>query len=131
MSSENSDSDTDLVLFPRKRPRNQELWKANRAKANRNSGNSYIPVGKHIEMNAASIGPLCKCRKKCLSELGEATVLSIFNKFWAIGDFNLQNQYLVLRDFFTFYGTSFFKAISIFFFIFFKRVQYYGLLSTF
>ena len=46
------------------------------------------------EKDPAKIGPPCKCKEGCFGKLGMEKIQHIFDKFWAINDFNIQNQYI-------------------------------------
>ncbi|KAL7637128.1 UNVERIFIED_CONTAM: hypothetical protein RMT77_012886 [Armadillidium vulgare] len=71
---------------------NQLKQKRQRIKLNRNSGREYINrLGKVVR--ARKIGSPCNCPLKCWDRMG-SKIIDIFNNFWDLCDFNLQNSYL-------------------------------------
>lgn len=71
---------------------NQLKQKRQRIKLNRNSGREYVNrLGKVV--GARMIGSPCNCPLKCWERMG-SKILEIFNNFWDLSDFNLQNSYL-------------------------------------
>ncbi|XP_018023333.1 uncharacterized protein LOC108679245 [Hyalella azteca] len=66
--------------------------KRQRIKLNRNSGREYVNrLGKIVQ--ARKVGKPCNCPMKCWDRMGSKVVV-IFNNFWDLCDFNLQNSYL-------------------------------------
>ena len=46
------------------------------------------------EHDPRKIGPPCECKRRCFREYGMEKIQHIFDKFWAINDYNIQNQYI-------------------------------------
>ena len=92
-------------LSPVKKPEKQKLgrsqvkglsWeKYNRMLKNR--GEKYESCKSKRVMPPKKIGNACKCKNKCFEKVGEEGVKCIFDSFWAIGDYNKQNEYLSSR----------------------------------
>ena len=82
----------------KKRLRNPEKWAKKVAKEARNTGKAYTYKSKKDGSIKTSdpreIGPPCKCTLKCYTKLGMSKIEEIFKNFWAIGDYNVQNQNL-------------------------------------
>ena len=92
-SSSSSDSNDGPSESSRKRQRTPGQWKKNVAKKKRNLGQAYEsgePSGGHVA--ARTIGLPCRCG--CFEKVGRENVQQVFSEFWALGDFNLQNEYL-------------------------------------
>lgn len=79
----------------RKRQKHTELWKVNKCKKLRNSGQCYISRKTKREVPARSIDQQCKCSRKCFEQIGMNVVQVIFSNFWGLSDYNLQNSYLL------------------------------------
>ena len=93
MSSSSSESDAGPPESSRKRQRTPGQWKKNVAKKKRNLGLAYEsgePSGGHVV--ARTIGLPCRCG--CFDKVGHENVQQVFREFWALGDFNMQNEYL-------------------------------------
>ena len=73
----------------------KERWEREHieAKCARNKGETYNPVYNKVRSDALvpahTIGPPCKYW--CFDKLGPDNVKDIFNNFWEIGNFDLQN----------------------------------------
>lgn len=81
------------VKSPRKRKRNVHLKKVHRDQKRRNEGREYkTKNGKLVE--SRTIGEMCNCPLKCKEKVSDAQKLTLFNSFWDMSDFNLQNSYL-------------------------------------
>lgn len=81
------------VKSPRKRKRNVHLKKVHRDQKRRNEGREYkTKNGKLVE--SRTIGEMCNCPLKCKEKVSGAQKLTLFNSFWDMSDFNLQNSYL-------------------------------------
>lgn len=78
----------------RKRTRQKENWKKSVAKRKRNLGQEYVSLSTSCVVQARKIGPPCACKNKCFQTVTQAGVQCIFESFWALGDFNVQNNYL-------------------------------------
>ncbi|XP_049964589.1 uncharacterized protein LOC126485027 [Schistocerca serialis cubense] len=77
-----------------KRTRNIYQWKKNKPKRRQNAGQQYKSLKTHKTVQAATIGSPCTCLNKCFTKLlGEEE--NIFHSFWDIGNFNVQNTYLM------------------------------------
>ena len=71
----------------------------------RNTGQTYTywckKENKPITNKAATIGPDCGCTNECMKKLNTKNVniiLTIFEKYWALADFNLQRAYLIKQS---------------------------------
>ena len=71
-----------------------EKWKAVNSKKHRNSGQQY--VSKRGQVLPAKVFKKyeCKCKFTECSKLSEEELELSFQKFWEIGDYNLQNAFL-------------------------------------
>ena len=85
-------TDTDTPIRSQKIQRNVENWKHVKAKHCRNKGESYNTLRGDEQVPARAVGPACKCG--CFANIEIETVQEIFNNFWKIGNFDLQNAYL-------------------------------------
>ena len=92
MSSADTDTDTGVPGYSRKRQRNVENWKKTKLKQARDRGKSYISRNNNQSIPARALGPACKCG--CFEKLGRDKVQEFFDNFWAIGNFDHQNAYL-------------------------------------
>lgn len=77
----------------RKRTRNPESWKDNKAKKLRNCGKSYQSRSKKT-VPARCMKPVCSCRLKCFDNITENSRLSIFENFWRLGNIDLQRSFI-------------------------------------
>ena len=59
----------------------------------RNSGQQYVRTDGSVAQ-ARSLGPVCSCRKQCMTTLTHDHCQGLFNNFWALSDFNQQNAFL-------------------------------------
>ena len=66
-------------------------------KALRNKGLAYESAKTKKKMEERKIGAKCKCKNKCFDVVGEEGVQSVFDNFWAIGNYNKQNAYITSR----------------------------------
>lgn len=78
--------------YSRKRPAKMNDWQKNECKLKRNSGSAYISRNNKRHVVARKIGPPCKCG--CFEKIGAELVTNIFDSFWQIGNYDLQNAYL-------------------------------------
>ena len=93
------------LLSPVKKPEKQKVgrsavkgvsWeKFNKMLKNR--GEKYESCKSKKVMPPKKIGPACRCKNKCFEVVGAEGVKAIFDSFWAIGDYNKQNEYLSSR----------------------------------
>lgn len=67
----------------RRRRRNENIWKTNVKKLQRNSG-----------ANAVFNNIDCGCRKQCMTKISEEDRLNCFISFWNLKDFSKQNTYV-------------------------------------
>ena len=84
------------------RLRNENSWFVVSNKIKRNSGQQFQrkykgKKGMIKDIEARKIGNPCTCKKKCFEILGEETIKNIFDEYWALGDYNLQNSYLISK----------------------------------
>ena len=63
----------------------------------KNKGLAYESAKSKKIMEAREIGAPCKCKNKCFDVVGEEGVQSVFDNFWAIGNYNKQNDYITSR----------------------------------
>ena len=73
--------------------RNPEKWEKNVAKRKRNRGEEYTTYTKKLTVAARHTGTPCK--DGCFHVIGLEKVKDVFKKFWAIGDYDMQNTYLM------------------------------------
>lgn len=83
---------TPLIARTRKRKRNPN--KKEQRKIKRNCGKAYITSkGKQISEKVFS-NPPCSCKMKCSENVTEEQRRNIFNHFYAMGSFQIQNAYI-------------------------------------
>ena len=75
----------------RRRVRTPEQHKRNIAKRKRNLGESYTNVSSR-EVAARKVGP--QCRDGCFAKVTMEGVKEIFEAFWKMGNYDLQNAYI-------------------------------------
>ncbi|CAH0564506.1 unnamed protein product [Brassicogethes aeneus] len=109
-SSENSERENELASLASKTRRSTEKssekppksrWRQKReasyqrvkSKRRRNLGQEYLSVKSKNVIKARELGPPCHCKNMCREKL-DNTHEAIFNKFWDLGSFDLQNSYL-------------------------------------
>ena len=94
MSDTSASSSTSTVQHTRsrKRPVNKSKWKVSVSKKKRNLGEEYVSVKTKQAIKARTIGAPCKCG--CFEKIGMDKIQTIFNEFWKIGDYEIQNAYL-------------------------------------
>ncbi|XP_039283499.1 uncharacterized protein LOC111052342 isoform X2 [Nilaparvata lugens] len=81
------------VKSPRKRKRKTHMKQVDLRKKRRNEGRAYqTKSGKNIP--GRTLGEMCKCPLKCHEKVTEDQKLVLFNAFWDMGNFNMQNAYL-------------------------------------
>ncbi|XP_046810558.1 uncharacterized protein LOC124420705 isoform X3 [Lucilia cuprina] len=71
----------------------QTSQKRNEIKLKRNSGLKYTLAKTQKSVEARIQGPPCGCKRNCRQKLNNAHE-DIFNNFWTIGSYDLQNCYL-------------------------------------
>ena len=77
-----------------KRPRNEDQWKSNAAKKQRNLGLEYLSPKNDKIVPARSVGQPCGCKKNCFDRVGLENIHQIHKQYWASGDWNIQTAYL-------------------------------------
>ena len=77
----------------KKKVRQVTDWQVSKAKRARNLGKEYKSYKTKKVMPARKVGEPCK--DGCFGKLGRDKIDEIFNNFWALGDVNLGNNYLV------------------------------------
>ena len=89
----------------RKKIRDPQNWVKNKRKLARNSGQTYSYWCKRgqktITNKEAKIGPDCGCKQECMKKLNTKNlniILTLFDKFWKMADFNLQRAYLIKQS---------------------------------
>lgn len=78
----------------KQRPRNPENWRQNKAKKLRNLGEAYVSPRTQKAVAARQVGPQCSCKWSCFQKIGEADIKELFDDFWKLGCYDLQNAYL-------------------------------------
>ena len=78
----------------RKRKRKEGGWQKNKRKRLRNTGQEYVTAkGKTVPPKHYGNTP-CGCPLKCFEKVSEGQRQTLFDGFWASGDFNTQNAYI-------------------------------------
>lgn len=81
----------------RKQGRKSEVhesdWEVNVAKRKRNEGKEYISYKTKKVMPPRKVGPAC--RDACFTKVGMDNINEIHKAFWAIGEYNKQNEYMM------------------------------------
>lgn len=75
------------------RARNEDKYERNKWKRKRNSGHEYFCPKTMKTVEARKLGPPCSCEQNCRQKLNNTEEL-IFNQFWKLGSYDLQNSYL-------------------------------------
>lgn len=75
------------------RPKNSEMYSRNKRKARRNLGQEYLSDSAKKQIKARELGLPCSCKYKCREKL-QGKHETIFNSFWDLGSYDLQNSYL-------------------------------------
>lgn len=79
----------------RKRTKNQDKWKKNKAKRLKNSGKSYrSSSGKIIASKKMGLPCTQKCRLSCSEKIPESLRTDLFKKYWASSSLQRQRDYL-------------------------------------
>lgn len=81
----------------RKKTRDTESWKQNKAQKLRNSGKPYTSISASCKsFSGRSIKASCtaKCRLQCSENIDEASRLSQFNAFWNLADLYKQRAFI-------------------------------------
>ena len=67
----------------------------------RNSGQPYQSKDKHGNLQnrfgALPIGPDCTCRDLCSKKIGRVGIQKVYDDFWALADYDLQNSDLIKK----------------------------------
>lgn len=92
MSDSDSEVQPTVSGYSRKRQKNVEQWQRVATKTKRNKGEAYVTARTKQPVAARTVGQSCACG--CFNALGMDKVKVIFEKFWAMGDFNQQNAYI-------------------------------------
>ena len=89
----------------RKKVCDPKNWVKNQKKRLRNAGEEYTFWCRKEKVyktkTAATIGPDCGCTNECMKKLNTKNVniiLTIFEKYWALGHFDLQRAYLIKQS---------------------------------
>ncbi|CAL4099113.1 unnamed protein product [Meganyctiphanes norvegica] len=90
--NDDAEVETCASSYSRKRQRNFENWKNIKAKVARNKGQMYTTCRTNQQVPARAVGKACKCG--CFDKLGIVNIKEIFDYFWEIGDYDLQNAYI-------------------------------------
>lgn len=75
------------------RQRRDSTYDRVKIKKRRNLGQEYTSLKTKKRIKAREMGPPCDCKNKCREKLSNTHEI-IFNKFWDLGSFDLQNFYL-------------------------------------
>lgn len=73
--------------------RQTETYARSKRKIRRNLGQQYISDKTKKPVAARELGPPCGCKKRCGEKL-DGNEENIFNEFWNLGSWDLQNVYL-------------------------------------
>lgn len=76
----------------RKKTPEPDTWAKNVAKKRRNLGLAYTAYTSKKDVAARKMGPACS--DGCFDKIGADNAEKIFKEFWAIGNYNQQNQHL-------------------------------------
>ena len=79
----------------RRRSRKPETWVREVAKAKRNLGQAYHSPYTGDDVRARVLGT--PCRDGCFAKVGQDQVKAIFARFWALGNFEAQTNYIIGR----------------------------------
>lgn len=94
-SSSDSDNDGDTREGRRRRKvAKPSEWKKFSSKRKRNEGKEYVSVRSGKTIEARKVGEPCGCKSKCFDLVTMPVIKEVFDDFWAIGEYNLQNEYL-------------------------------------
>lgn len=69
-------------------------YEVNIRKRKRNGGESYLTKAGKIVPAKIFTNVNCQCPRKCIDKITENSRKTLFEKFWSMADFNLQNSYL-------------------------------------
>lgn len=88
--------DENMKSKTRKRKANPALWKRNRTKALRNSGQEYKTLKNGKMVPSRTIGLPCtnSCRRRCTLKISEDERKEYFQSFWSLKDLNRQRQFI-------------------------------------
>uniref|UniRef100_A0A6P7G248 Uncharacterized protein LOC114336788 n=1 Tax=Diabrotica virgifera virgifera TaxID=50390 RepID=A0A6P7G248_DIAVI len=75
------------------RQRNEECYSRLKRKIRRNLGQPYVSDKTKKNVPGRELGPPCSCTNKCREKL-QGQEINIFNEFWNLGSWELQNSYL-------------------------------------
>ena len=77
----------------RKKQRVPGEWVQNKSKIIINMGAEYVGIsGKVVLARKSDVD--CECSMRCFEHINEQYRQLVFNKFWALADYNIQNGYL-------------------------------------
>lgn len=88
------DTNQDHQVVPKKRSRNEHLWKKNVRKFKKIRGESYVGATGKICNKKTFVPIICKCFKKFHNFIPDAKQKEINNTFYNLGNYNLQTAYL-------------------------------------
>ncbi|KAK3880721.1 hypothetical protein Pcinc_014813 [Petrolisthes cinctipes] len=90
-----SDTRTHTVLKENKPTNERGKMSKRERKARRNSGKEYITSSGKIKSRKVYVDQECGCRYQCIPGIGnEEMRRQVFERFWAMANFTLQNQYI-------------------------------------
>ena len=69
-----------------------QQWQKNIVKRKRNLGEKYVSANTKREVAARKIGN--PCNDGCFVKVGMPVIQEVFNNYWSIGEYNLQNSCL-------------------------------------
>lgn len=79
----------------RKRVRQPSKWKRNIRKQKRDKGKEYINIkGKTVPSKDINTNIPCNCAQKCHDKIDATQQKKLFDRFYAMGNFDLQSSYL-------------------------------------
>ncbi|KAL1516393.1 hypothetical protein ABEB36_000312 [Hypothenemus hampei] len=73
--------------------RTPSSYQRNKRKRRRNEGREYFSEFSKKNINVRIIGPPCSCKKECKLKVADKEQ-EIFNNFWDLSSYDLQNMYL-------------------------------------
>ena len=91
--ADNEEEEEQRTRRSRKGIRQPDKWQKNISQKQRNLGKSYFSLKTKKVVAARKLGQPCK--DGCFERIGMENVKEIFENFWAMGDINRQNAYLV------------------------------------
>lgn len=90
-----SPENTEEQCKPRKRLRQPSKWKKNIRKEKRAKGEEYVNTkGNTVPSKSINTDIPCKCAQKCHDKINSEQQKELFNRFYAMENFDLQSSYI-------------------------------------